>query len=180
MRRALPARASTFFLRACYRILNGRLACNSRNVGRDELAGLGPIGLDLVREDRPYEGGCRIGEERSSGWRFIVGLILIAFTLQSYITQTHIHNAAPAAITKIVNHSHGKAPADDNPMDCPFCQAVAHDGPFFLPAIPLLILSIEFVDMPHLPCAFIALGKRRAYLAEQGASSTLIGIFPSP
>ena len=81
-----------------------------------------------------------------SGWRFIACLVLIAFTLQSYITQTHIHNATPAAAAKIVTHAPGKAPADDNPVDCPFCQAVAHDGPFFLPTVPLLILSIEFVE----------------------------------
>jgi hypothetical protein len=90
--------------------------------------------------------GIASAKERSSGWRFIACLILISFTLQSYITQTHIHNAAPAAIAKTINHAPGKAPADDNPMDCPFCQAVAHDGPFFLPTIPLLILSIEFVE----------------------------------
>lgn len=85
--------------------------------------------------------------ERSSGWRFVVGLLLIAFTLQSYITQTHIHNAAPASITQTISHSHGKAPGDDNPMDCPFCQAVAHDGPFFLPAAPLLILSFSIAEL---------------------------------
>jgi len=86
-------------------------------------------------------------KERSSGWRFIACLILVAFTLQSYITQTHIHNAAPAAIAKIVSQAPSKAPIDDNPMDCPFCQAVAHDGPFFLPTVPLVILSIEFVEL---------------------------------
>ena len=86
-------------------------------------------------------------KERSSGWRFIACLILISFTLQSYITQTHIHNTAPAAVAKIVSHAPSKAPIDDNPMDCPFCQAVAHDGPFFLPTVPLVILSIEFVEL---------------------------------
>ncbi len=87
---------------------------------------------------------------RTSGWRFIASLILIAFTLQAYITQTHVHAAAPAAVSKIITHSPTKTPLDDNPMDCPFCQAVAHDGPFFLPAAPLLILSQSFVELaPH-------------------------------
>ncbi|HEX4104724.1 MAG TPA: hypothetical protein VHX92_00690 [Rhizomicrobium sp.] len=85
-------------------------------------------------------------KERSSGWRLVACLILVAFTLQSYITQTHIHNVAPAATAKITP-LHGNAPVDDNPVDCPFCQAVAHDGPFFAPAVPLLILSIEFVEL---------------------------------
>lgn len=84
---------------------------------------------------------------RRSGWHFIACLLLITFTLQSYITQTHIHNAAPAAVTKIFAPSHGKAPLDDNPVDCPFCQAVAHDGPFHLPTVPLLILSVTFVEL---------------------------------
>jgi hypothetical protein len=91
--------------------------------------------------------GIASAKERSSGWRFIACLILISFTLQSYITQTHIHNVAPAAIAKTVSHTPGKAPVDDNPIDCPFCQAVAHNGSFFLPTVPLLILSIEFVEL---------------------------------
>lgn len=85
--------------------------------------------------------------ERSSGWRFVACLILIAFTLQSYITQTHIHNATPASVAKIFNHSHGKAPSDDNPVDCPFCQAVAHDGSLFLASAPILTLSIDFFEL---------------------------------
>ena len=88
-----------------------------------------------------------LAKKRSSGWRLIAGLILIAFSLQSWVTQTHIHSATPAAVVKIFHHSQGKAPLDDNPMDCPFCQAVAHDGPFFLPTVPLLILSIAFVEL---------------------------------
>ena len=91
--------------------------------------------------------GIASAKERRSGWRFIACLILISFTLQSYITQTHIHNAAQATAAKIVSHAPSKVPADDNPMDCPFCQAVAHDGPFFLPTVPLLILSIDFVEL---------------------------------
>lgn len=82
------------------------------------------------------------------GWRVIVAsLLLIAFTLQSYITQTHIHSVSPAAISKTLAGSHGKAPVDDSPMDCPFCQAVAHDGPFFLPGAPVLLLSAIWVEL---------------------------------
>ena len=94
--------------------------------------------------------GAALVKGRRSGWQWIACLVLIAFTLQSYITQTHIHAATPAAITKIFTHSHGKAPLDDSPVDCPFCQAVAHDGPFHLPTVPLLILSIAFVELAPL------------------------------
>lgn len=88
-----------------------------------------------------------LAKGRRSGWQLVTCLVLIAFTLQSYITQTHIHSATPAAVTKIFSHSQGKAPLDDNPVDCPFCQAVAHDGPFHLPTVPLIILSIAFVEL---------------------------------
>ena len=88
-----------------------------------------------------------LARKRSSGWRFIACLILLTFSLQSYVTQTHIHSATPAAVAKLFSHAPSKAPLDDNPLDCPFCQAVAHDGPFFLPTIPLLVLSVAFVEL---------------------------------
>jgi hypothetical protein len=47
------------------------------------------------------------------GWRFAIWLVLAAFTLQAYVTQTHIHDAAPAAITKSVSDAgHGKSPGE--------------------------------------------------------------------
>ena len=93
------------------------------------------------------QAGAALTGKMPSGWRLIACLILITFTLQSYITQTHIHNVTPPAVAKILTHSHGKAPLDDGPMDCPFCQAVAHNGPFFLPTLLVLGLSIEFVEL---------------------------------
>lgn len=84
-------------------------------------------------------------------WRVIACLLLISFTLQSYITQTHIHSTSTAAIAKILVGSHDKAPIDDGPLDCPFCQAVAHDGPFFLPATALLLLAVMGVELAAPP-----------------------------
>jgi hypothetical protein len=80
---------------------------------------------------------------RKQGWRFAIWLVLAAFTLQAYVTQVHIHDAAPAAIGKSVsNAGDGKSPGDNNPLDCPFCQAVAQAGAFALPTAPLLLLSV--------------------------------------
>ena len=107
--------------------------------------------------------GITTAKERSSGWRFIACLILISFTLQSYITQTHIHNVAPAVIAKTVSHAPGKAPVDDNPMDCPFCQAVAHDGMFFIPTSPLLFLSAVWIEMTALDLWLAASSGERAH-----------------
>lgn len=77
------------------------------------------------------------------GWftrRHIACLILLAFTAQSYITQTHIHGwaqATPASATAGVLNAappDHKVPLDQSHPDCPFCQAVAHAGVFAAPA----------------------------------------------
>jgi len=83
-------------------------------------------------------------------WRFAIWLILAAFTLQSYVVQTHIHDTAPAAISKaFTNTGHGKSPVDNSPLDCPFCQA-ALSGAFALSTMPLVSLSAAgvFVAAP--------------------------------
>jgi hypothetical protein len=82
-----------------------------------------------------------------TGWRLIAILALLAFTVQSYVAQTHIHDAAPAsaAIAKKLNHD--KSPLGNTPLDCPFCQAVAHAGGFFMPAAPLLFISALWVEI---------------------------------
>jgi hypothetical protein len=68
---------------------------------------------------------------------------LAAFTLQAYVTQVHIHDTTSAAVTKSVTDAgNGKSSGDNNPLDCPFCQAVAQVGAFALPAAPLLLLSV--------------------------------------
>ena len=71
-------------------------------------------------------------------------LLLLAFTLQSYITQTHIHHtspATPAIVGAAVSNgaaSHGASPADHEAAACPFCQAIVVAGAFFTPA-PLIL-----------------------------------------
>jgi hypothetical protein len=86
-----------------------------------------------------------------TGWRLIAALVLLAFTFQSYVAQTHFHDAALAGTPVSQTLGHGKAPVDDNPLNCPFCQAVAHAGSFYLPVTPLLFLSAQWAEMsaPH-------------------------------
>ncbi|HEY1709244.1 MAG TPA: DUF2946 family protein [Rhizomicrobium sp.] len=82
---------------------------------------------------------------------------LIAFSLQSYVAATHIHDlagpgpgyaieiapdasaevAAVAEKTPQPGH-HNRVPARDD--DCPLCNAVAHAGAFLFPA--LLVFSL--------------------------------------
>ena len=67
-------------------------------------------------------------------------LLLLAFTLQSYVTQTHVHRASPEASQAtnagVVGQSapHGTSPADHEAAACPFCQAIVVAGAFFTPA----------------------------------------------
>src|SRR5580658_4621167 len=75
-------------------------------------------------------------------WRLAIWVLLAAFSLQAYVTQVHIHDSVATTVSKsIANVGHGKSSGDNNPIDCPFCQAVAQAGAFALPATPLLLLS---------------------------------------
>jgi len=82
------------------------------------------------------------------GWRAIIWLVVIAFSLQSYIAQTHIHDAATALHETSSGSHDNKSPIGNNPMDCPFCQAVAHGGTFFLSATTPLLLSAAWIELP--------------------------------
>lgn len=93
-----------------------------------------------------YSGIRRLG----SASRFVVFVVVLAFGLQSYITQTHIHAWSEgfggivenAATQSLAQH---KAPLDNSPVDCPFCQAVALAGVFVASATPLLHLPFVWV-----------------------------------
>lgn len=114
------------------------------------------------------------GRENSvSRSRLAVTIVaLLAFFLQSYLVQTHIHiwrSAGPHGGEIIVFDSlggfmvpdnppkgHGKHPVDDQDH-CPFCQAMAVSGSFSSP--PLILLP--------LPAALRAYALRIVPLAVQ-------------
>ncbi|HTQ14801.1 MAG TPA: DUF2946 family protein [Rhizomicrobium sp.] len=87
------------------------------------------------------------------GWRSaFVFLIALAFGLQSYITQTHIHITSGDAQALGFNSTHqpewsgtssqsgdrDNHPDKDDPAHCPFCQAVAASGAAVVPVIPIV------------------------------------------
>ena len=75
---------------------------------------------------------------RTGAWRLVVSVILLfAFGLQSYITQTHFHRP-PVAAERLALVAHGPSPADNEATGCPYCQAVAAAGAFFASATPFL------------------------------------------
>jgi hypothetical protein len=75
----------------------------------------------------------------------------LSFTLQSYITQTHMHVAAfsagPAVDTVKNVPAHNPSPLDRESSNCPFCQAVARAGAFFTPAPPVPLLPAFWVEI---------------------------------
>lgn len=88
------------------------------------------------------------GAHRASATRLLVSfVVLLAFSLQSYATQTHIHlahlsnvgagNAAPAVGAK---QQPDKFPPGEDPANCPICQEILHCGQFVTPAAALLLL----------------------------------------
>lgn len=101
---------------------------------------------------------------KSTGSRFraVAWVVLLAFTLQSFITQTHIHGifggGGAATVSTVTNGSpHSKDPSQDNARYCPFCQAITHAGAFAAPSAPSLILPISWAEMVALPVLAIAI-----------------------
>ena len=98
------------------------------------------------------------GSGRSGLWRIVATWILLfAFALQSYVTQTHVHSApAPAergAIVQLAGQSsaHVPSPGHDETLACPFCQAIAAAGAFFSPASIALSPLVAQADAAALP-----------------------------
>jgi len=91
------------------------------------------------------------------GWRSVTWLLLFAFTLQSFITQTHIHREPKAragtTIGKVLDSvsRQDKSPSGNDTTTCPFCQAFVHAGAFFASAAPLLLLPVVWTECAT-PC----------------------------
>jgi hypothetical protein len=83
--------------------------------------------------------------------RFIVFLAIFAFALQTYMVQTHIHNdaqsvASPAGTAASTGDTHHKAPLENSPLTCPFCQSFTLAGAVLLPAMHLLHAPLVWVE----------------------------------
>ncbi len=84
--------------------------------------------------------------------RSLLAIVLfVAFGLQSYVTQTHIHLPPSAVAAFSVGHvgvssakpvEKDKHPGDEDPAHCPLCQAVAASGSFVMPVLPVLLLPV--------------------------------------
>lgn len=94
------------------------------------------------------------------GFRALTLLVVFAFSLQSFVTQTHIHGVASAepGIVKLIKHpAQNPSPADSSDSSsCAFCQAVAHSAVFFAPAAPLLLPPAAWFIPALLPASLLA------------------------
>jgi hypothetical protein len=84
-------------------------------------------------------------------WRLAAALVFLAFSFQSYVAQTHIHDIAATGFTQSVFHlGQNKAPTENSPLDCPFCQAATYAGSFFIPDPSLLLLAPHWMELAPL------------------------------
>ena len=104
------------------------------------------------------------------GWRrLVLAIALLAFSLQSYITQTHVHFATSQVFglsssdtfTPTAKLAHGKTapdkktPSNDDPANCPICQAAMHSGQFITPTASAFLLPSETASIVPLAIAVL-------------------------
>jgi type IV secretory pathway TrbL component len=103
---------------------------------------------------------------RGAARRIVVFVALFAFTLQSFIAQTHIHaeSLAPGGVVNTAATSpSNKAPTDHSQADCPFCQAVVHVGSVVASAPPLLRLPFSWTATAAFVSAAVAISGSSAH-----------------
>jgi hypothetical protein len=83
------------------------------------------------------------GQRLSAGFLAVFVAALLAFTWQSFVTQTHIHpEAPPGTVTHVVGAQLTPTqPTPERPIDCPICHAAAVSGHYLAPG-PALVLAI--------------------------------------
>ena len=104
------------------------------------------------------------GSSRLALSRFVMLVTLIAFSVQTYLTQTHIHIASESrsaltletvadmtkALTGAPAAPKDKYPPNEDPANCPLCQELIHSGQFVTPAAAAILLpslSVSVIDL---------------------------------
>jgi hypothetical protein len=79
--------------------------------------------------------------------RLITLFALLAFFIQSFALQTHIHPTPPAAIAATVAHTPAPAPLkNQDPVDqCRLCQELVHSGVYVSPSVTVIATSLNIV-----------------------------------
>ena len=78
---------------------------------------------------------------------------LIAFTWQSFLTQTHVHDPVPISSGTTIAGAEARVSAtqapSDLPANCPICREIAHAGLYVTPA-PVVL------SQPAMPAFWLA------------------------
>jgi hypothetical protein len=79
--------------------------------------------------------------------RLITLFALLAFFVQSFALQTHIHPTPPAAIADTVAHTPAPPPVNNqDPVDqCRLCQELVHAGAVITPSATVVTASLNIV-----------------------------------
>ncbi len=94
----------------------------------------------------------------SSARLILTFVALFAFTVQSYLTQTHIHIppaialagdiGAKAPVSEPAKDSKDRYPANQDPANCPICQEIMHAGQLVMPVMLLVLPSAVAFAFP--------------------------------
>ncbi|HEX3653000.1 MAG TPA: DUF2946 family protein [Rhizomicrobium sp.] len=103
----------------------------------------------------------------------------VAFLLQSYVAQTHIHPLAQAPANALASLDSGisvkgakpdqqvpsrdRLPANDDPAKCPLCQAVAHAGQYVWPHAAVFILPQLAAAIVPVAVAILRIPERQSH-----------------
>jgi hypothetical protein len=88
------------------------------------------------------------GRRMNAHFLAVFAAALIAFTWQSFVTQTHIHpDTLPAAAAHVSGMQLAPTqPAPERPIDCPICHAAAIGGHYLTPG-PMPVLAAIAVSI---------------------------------
>jgi hypothetical protein len=92
---------------------------------------------------------------------------LLAFTLQSYVAQIHIHGASwntTQTVDAGTAPQPGKLPVTDDQNSCPICQVIAHAGQFVAP-------SAVAISRPALTAFHVTVDKDTAAVTTSASHS---------
>jgi hypothetical protein len=87
----------------------------------------------------------------SAGRLWIVGVMLVAFAIQAFVTQTHVHpgyaDSAVAFHADKTAPKHDNYPANDDPSNCPLCKEILYSGQFVSPTWAVILLPMHAVSV---------------------------------
>ena len=88
-----------------------------------------------------------------SGQKLAIFVLALVFFAQSYFVQSHVHVPSPitiagthGALTPAQVQPPDRSPQDNDPANCPLCQADMLSGAYLLPLVPVLLPLLAYVS----------------------------------